>query len=153
MRVCYSFSASLFAPKRQRVSGTRKGLGGRSNAHLALPCLVVAVVGRAIGERGGHRPHVADGAQVDDEGGGVLADHRGAAGVRGAGLAAAGDERLAVHPLDADGIAVPLPLVGDDVEAGLVAADRLRLLAKSGGGSLELPARLNLNHGMLSFAE
>lgn len=83
----------------------------------------------------------------------MLADHRGAAGVRRAGLAAAGDEGLAVQALDADGVAVALRLVRHDVEAGFVAADRLGLLAESGGGPLELPAALNLNHGMLSFAE
>jgi hypothetical protein len=71
--------------------------------------------------------------------------------VRRPGLTTAGDKRLAVHALDADGIARALRLVGDDPQAGFVAADGLRLTVESGGGALELFAALNLNHGRFSL--
>jgi hypothetical protein len=41
---------------------------------------------------------------------------------------------------------VAATFVGDGVEAGLVAADRLGLLTEPVGGALELLSALNLNH-------
>src|SRR5207237_9522993 len=81
----------------------------------------------------------------------VRADRgHGRAAGRSAGLAAAGDEGLPVPALDADGVARALRLVGDEVEAGFVPADGLRLFLKSRGCALDLLAALNLDHGRCS---
>lgn len=82
----------------------------------------------------------------------MLADHRdSAARVRRPGLAGACAEGLSFVALDADVVGVAFGLVGDFVQARLVAADVHVLAGQSLGCFRELFGALNLNHCNFPF--
>lgn len=89
--------------------------------------------------------HLTNRAEVDDDRTEVFAYERVLAVTKTCG-AGAGAERPTVPAADADVVAVPVRLVRYFVEVGLVAANRLPLLAEPGGGVGELLGALNLDH-------